>query len=46
MSTVVKDQKPEASSTVQEHHQIPAPNGGLRAWLQVLGAHFFFFNSW
>jgi hypothetical protein len=22
------------------------PNGGLTAWLQVLGAHFLFFNSW
>ncbi|KMU75800.1 hypothetical protein CISG_05197 [Coccidioides immitis RMSCC 3703] len=22
------------------------PNGGTRAWLQVLGAHFLFFNSW
>ena len=24
----------------------PPPNGGLRAWIQVLGAHFLFFNSW
>ncbi|KAL2202782.1 MFS general substrate transporter [Sarocladium strictum] len=24
----------------------PPPNGGLKAWLQVLGAHFLFFNSW
>ena len=22
------------------------PNGGLRAWLQVLGSFFLFFNSW
>jgi hypothetical protein len=22
------------------------PNGGLVAWLQVLGAFFLFFNSW
>lgn len=22
------------------------PNGGLRAWLQVVGAFFLFFNSW
>lgn len=22
------------------------PNGGTKAWLQVLGAHFLFFNSW
>lgn len=24
----------------------PPPNGGLRAWLQVLGAFMLFFNSW
>lgn len=24
----------------------PPPNGGLTAWLQVVGAHFLFFNSW
>ncbi|KAK0385226.1 hypothetical protein NLU13_7703 [Sarocladium strictum] len=24
----------------------PPPDGGLKAWLQVLGAHFLFFNSW
>ncbi|KAK6452867.1 hypothetical protein FP744_10009118 [Trichoderma asperellum] len=24
----------------------PPPNGGLTAWIQVLGAHFLFFNSW
>ncbi|KAK5998069.1 MFS-type transporter dbaD [Cladobotryum mycophilum] len=24
----------------------PPPNGGLQAWLQVLGAFFLFFNSW
>ncbi|KAH7032117.1 major facilitator superfamily domain-containing protein [Macrophomina phaseolina] len=24
----------------------PPPNGGLQAWLQVLGAHFLFFSSW
>jgi hypothetical protein len=23
-----------------------APNGGLAAWTQVLGAHLLFFNSW
>lgn len=22
------------------------PNGGLKAWLQVVGSFFFFFNSW
>ena len=24
----------------------PIPNGGLQAWLQVLGAHFLWFNTW
>ena len=24
----------------------PVPNGGLTAWLQVLGSFFLFFNSW
>jgi hypothetical protein len=24
----------------------PPPNGGLQAWLQVLGSFFLFFNSW
>jgi hypothetical protein len=24
----------------------PPPNGGLVAWLQVLGGFFIFFNSW
>jgi len=22
------------------------PDGGLNAWIQVIGAHFLFFNSW
>ncbi len=26
--------------------QEPPPNGGLNAWLQVLGSFFLFFNSW
>jgi hypothetical protein len=24
----------------------PPPNGGLKAWLQVLGGFFLFFNTW
>lgn len=24
----------------------PAPNGGIMAWMQVLGAFMLFFNSW
>lgn len=26
--------------------QSQIPDGGLQAWLQVLGAHLLFFNSW
>lgn len=32
--------QPKPSSTNE------VPNGGLKAWLQVLGAHLLFFNSW
>lgn len=24
----------------------PIPNGGRKAWLQVVGAHFLWFNTW
>jgi hypothetical protein len=24
----------------------PLPNGGAKAWIQVLGSFFLFFNSW
>jgi hypothetical protein len=24
----------------------PPPNGGAKAWIQVLGSFFLFFNSW
>jgi hypothetical protein len=27
-----------------QNHEIP--NGGFKAWLQVLGSFFLFFNSW
>jgi len=32
--------------TEKSHHEEPPPNGGLDAWLQVLGSFFLFFNSW
>ena len=39
---------PPLEVTVEK--QLPAqeapPNGGLNAWLQVLGSFFLFFNSW
>jgi hypothetical protein len=30
----------------KSHHEEAPPNGGLNAWLQVLGSFFLFFNSW
>ena len=40
-STPLEDAQPAASAVA-----LPPPNGGLNAWIQVLGAHFLFFNSW
>jgi hypothetical protein len=37
-------QPPQRSEKFED--QGPPPNGGLRAWLQVLGSFFLFFNSW
>ncbi|KAK5064722.1 hypothetical protein LTR84_000556 [Exophiala bonariae] len=37
----VQHVRPLAAATMP-----PAPNGGFQAWIQVLGAHFLFFNSW
>ena len=38
------------SSGLKEKTVLPSvtdlPNGGLTAWLQVVGAFFLFFNSW
>ncbi|KIW28753.1 uncharacterized protein PV07_04627 [Cladophialophora immunda] len=42
-------QAPTPASTFLKEAQVatpPPPNGGLKAWTQVLGAHFLFFNSW
>ncbi|UKZ77003.1 hypothetical protein TrVFT333_004719 [Trichoderma virens FT-333] len=34
-------------SVVELHEDTPLiPNGGLKAWLQVVGAHFLWFNTW
>lgn len=35
---------PAPAPAASQQSQIP--NGGLQAWLQVLGAHLLFFNSW
>lgn len=35
------------SSTAESYQKIdPPPNGGLLAWLQVLGSFFLYFNCW
>lgn len=39
-------QKVEASAEVCHTKSLPAPDGGLNAWLQVLGAHFVLMNTW
>jgi hypothetical protein len=36
----------EAQPVAQPQGPPPPPNGGFQAWLQVLGAHLLFFNSW
>jgi len=34
------------STRISVNHLASIPNGGLRAWMQVLGAFFLFFNTW
>lgn len=47
---VEKDTPKEISETVSPTPEVkPArtiPNGGLQAWLQVVGAFFLYFNTW
>lgn len=38
--------KPPEILSVAASQVPPPPDGGLKAWIQVLGAHFLFFNSW
>ncbi|MCJ1378975.1 hypothetical protein MMC17_002074 [Xylographa soralifera] len=38
--------KSEAPAIRTANNAGPPPNGGLRAWLQVLGSFMLFFNSW
>lgn len=37
--------RPEVAEAAPTAPPTP-PNGGMKAWLQVLGAFFLFFNSW
>lgn len=34
------------SSAIVELERKGLPNGGLKAWLQILGAFFLYFNTW
>lgn len=34
------------SSAMIDLEQKGPPNGGLKAWLQILGAFFLYFNTW
>lgn len=47
--TIVDDAEaapPAPAPAPAPSQQSQIPNGGLQAWLQVLGAHLLFFNSW
>lgn len=35
----------DSSATIELERKGP-PNGGLKAWLQILGAFFLYFNTW
>lgn len=44
-----KSTPPQQTPAVEEKKPTgagPVPNGGLKAWLQVLGAFMLFFNTW
>jgi hypothetical protein len=42
-----EEESHEPPQPVVSNNQInEIPNGGLKAWLQVLGSFFLFFNSW
>lgn len=42
-----KNNKIEPEKPKESVHSVSSvPNGGTQAWLQVLAAHFLFFNSW
>ena len=43
-STSVEEEKP--TSLQLQRTQSGPPNGGFKAWMQVAGAYFLFFNTW
>ena len=46
LSTELAELKTEAVTTRAANNSSPPPNGGLSAWLQVLGSFMLFFNTW
>lgn len=48
LSEIDEETAIDGSSPPQFHPAKPAapPNGGLKAWLQVLGSFFIYFNTW
>lgn len=44
--TATDDSTPPRLTVSNSRRVSDPPNGGLGAWLQVLGGHFLFFNSW
>ena len=45
-SRTEKPQQDSLSTAAAPNPTAPPPDGGLVAWLQVVGAAFLFFNSW
>lgn len=41
-----EEAREELPSVVPKDQNHEIPNGGFKAWLQVLGSFFLFFNSW
>ena len=45
-NSVTKSDEKLVSQTVKSSFSDDVPNGGTKAWLQVLGSFFLFFNTW
>jgi hypothetical protein len=41
-----QEETSEAEVPTHAHGDLPAPNGGFIAWIQVAGAFCLFFNTW
>ncbi|KAE8378992.1 major facilitator superfamily domain-containing protein [Aspergillus bertholletiae] len=40
------DETPEAQTKASVHDTASIPDGGIKAWMQVVGTFFMFFNTW